>query len=59
MLILFEDKSIFSKLLPVVLPSTFGLVIHPKSTDLLFLLVYQKNTTFRLAVKYNNGYNPY
>jgi hypothetical protein len=33
--------------------------MHPKSIDLLFLLAYQKNTTFRLTVKYNNKYNPY
>jgi hypothetical protein len=33
--------------------------MHPKSTDLLLLLVYQKDTTLRLTVKYNNEYNPY
>jgi hypothetical protein len=58
-LILFENKSIFSNILLVILPNTFGLLIHPKSTDLLPLLVYQKDTTFRLTVKYNNEYNLY
>jgi hypothetical protein len=59
MLILFEDESIFSNILPAILPNTFGLLIYPKSTDLLLLLAYQKNTTFCLTMKYNNEYNPY
>jgi hypothetical protein len=33
--------------------------MHPKSIDLLLLLVYQKDTTLRLTMKYNNEYNPY
>jgi hypothetical protein len=56
---LFEDESIFSNILPVTLLSTFGLLMHPKSTDLLFLLTYQKEIIFRLTVKYNNEYNLY
>jgi hypothetical protein len=59
MLILFEDESIPSNILPATLPSAFGLLIHPKSTDLLPLPAYQKNSTFRLTVKYNHEYNPY
>jgi hypothetical protein len=56
---LFEDKSIFSNILFVILPSTFGLLIYPKSIDLLFSLVYQKDIILRPTVKYNNKYNPY
>jgi hypothetical protein len=58
-LILFEDKSISSNILLITLPSTFGLLMYPKSIDLLPLLAYQKDITFRLTVKYNNGYNLY
>jgi hypothetical protein len=58
-LTLFEDKSIFSNILPATLPNTFGLLMHPKSTDLLPSPAYQKDITFRLTVKYNNEYNPY
>jgi hypothetical protein len=58
-LIPFEDESIPSNILPIILPNTFGLLIHHKSTDLLPLLVYQKDATLRPIVKYNNKYNFY
>jgi hypothetical protein len=56
---LFEDEFIFSNILLIILPNTFGLLIYPKSTDLLPLPAYQKDITFRLTVKYNNEYNLY
>jgi hypothetical protein len=59
MLMLFEDKSISSNILPATLPNAFGLLIYPKSTDLLPLFAYQKNITFCPTMKYNNEYNPY
>jgi hypothetical protein len=56
---LFEDESIFSNILLATLPNTFGLLMYPKSTDLLPLFAYQKTIIFRLTVKYNNEYNSY
>jgi hypothetical protein len=59
LLILFENKSILSNILPVILLSIFGFLIYPKLIDLLFLFIYQKNTIFRPTIKYNNEYNSY